>query len=62
MNKELKPIRNDAEYELALKEASICFDQVPELGTAAADRFEALLILIEKYEAQHHIISASNSV
>ena len=31
--KELKPIRNEAEYELALKEASIYFDKEPIMGT-----------------------------
>lgn len=62
MNKELKPIRNDAEYELALKEASIYFDQVPELGTKKADRFEILLMLIDAYEAKHHVISAPDPI
>jgi len=45
--KELKPIRNRAEYQAALLEASIYFDKPPELGTKKADRFEILLMLIE---------------
>ena len=57
MMKELKPIHNEAEYELALAEASIYFDKEPTPGTKKADRFEILLLLIQSYESKHYVIS-----
>ena len=60
--KELKPIRNRAEYQAALLEASIYFDKPPELGTKKADRFEILLMLIESYEAKEYTISSPDPI
>ncbi|CAM3652917.1 helix-turn-helix domain-containing protein [Polynucleobacter brandtiae] len=60
--KELKPIRNESEYEDALAEASVYFDKEPALGTKKADRFEILLMLIDSYEAKHHVISPADPV
>ena len=60
--KELKPIRNRAEYQAALLEASIYFDKPPELGTKKADRFEILLMLIEFYEAKEYPISPPDPI
>ena len=53
--KELKPIHNEAEYELALAKVALYFDKEPTPGTNKADRFEALLRLIESYEAKHYV-------
>jgi HTH-type transcriptional regulator/antitoxin HigA len=60
--KELKPIRNRAEYQAALLEASIYFDKPPKLGTKKADRFEILLMLIEFYEAKEYPISPPDPI
>jgi HTH-type transcriptional regulator/antitoxin HigA len=54
---ELKPIRTEAEYDAALRQASEYFDSEPEAGTKAGDRFEVLVMLIEAYEAKHHSIA-----
>ena len=48
--KELKPIRNEAEYKTALAEASYFIDHEPLPNTKKGDRFEMLLLLIEAYE------------
>ncbi len=53
---ELKPIRNERDYRIALKVAEACFDNEPESGTPEADAFEILLMLIEKYEAENYAI------
>lgn len=45
---ELKPIRNEKDYEAALQAISLYFDNEPEARTPEADRFEILLMLIEK--------------
>jgi HTH-type transcriptional regulator / antitoxin HigA len=62
MAKELKPIRNESEYELALKEASAFFDTEPAPGSKKADRFEMLLMLIEAYESKHYAIDAPDPI
>ncbi|PPD54912.1 MAG: hypothetical protein CTY12_02065 [Methylotenera sp.] len=51
---ELKAIRTEDEYNLALKEISPFFDSEPTQGTDDFDRFEMLLILIESYESKHY--------
>lgn len=60
--KELKPIHNEAEYELALAEAALYFDKEPTPGTKKADRFEVLLLLIESYEAKHYVVSSADPI
>jgi HTH-type transcriptional regulator/antitoxin HigA len=62
MMKELRPIHNEAEYALALAEASLYFDKEPTLGTKKADRFEVLLLLIESYEAKHCAVSSPDPI
>lgn len=51
-----KPLRTESEYQAALSEASVYFDHEPEVGSAAGERFEALLMNIEAYEAKPHKI------
>lgn len=48
----IRPIRTEADYRNALKVASVLFDSEPEPGTEDGDRFDILLTLIERYEAQ----------
>jgi antitoxin component HigA of HigAB toxin-antitoxin module len=38
----------------ALREVSTLFDNEPELGTEAAKAFEAMVLLIEAYEAERY--------
>lgn len=49
----IRPIRTEADYKLALREVSAYFDNEPEPGTDDGDRFEILLTLVEAYEAKH---------
>jgi HTH-type transcriptional regulator/antitoxin HigA len=60
--RDLKPIRNDEEYEFALQEASLYFDLEPTPGTKKGDRFEILLMLIESYESKFHKIHAPDPI
>lgn len=46
----LKPIRSEAEYDVALKAIERYFRKPPKKGTAEADRFDLLAMLIEAYE------------
>ncbi|MGO3987229.1 transcriptional regulator [Pseudomonas sp. SAS7] len=47
-------LRNDDEYRAALREVSPLFDNEPEPGTKEAEVFEAMVLLIEAYEAEHY--------
>lgn len=51
-----RPIRTEAEYKAALVEIEKFFDDEPKKGTAEANRFDLLALLIEAYEEQHHPI------
>jgi HTH-type transcriptional regulator / antitoxin HigA len=47
---DIKALHTLADYEWALKEIEPYFKDVPVPGTEAADRFDALSALIEKFE------------
>jgi hypothetical protein len=51
--KEIRPLQTLAEYESALKEIESYFKNVPVPGTEAADRFNALSLLIKEFEDSH---------
>jgi HTH-type transcriptional regulator/antitoxin HigA len=49
---EIKPIKNDSDYEDALAEIERLMDAEP--GTPEADRLDVLVALVEAYEAKHY--------
>lgn len=51
----IKPIRNEADYELALQEIDRYLD-APS-GSPERDRLEVLAVLVDDYEAKRHPIS-----
>jgi HTH-type transcriptional regulator / antitoxin HigA len=57
-----RPIRTETEYKAALVEIEKFFDDEPKKGTAEADRFDLLALLIEAYEEQHHPIGPPHPV
>jgi HTH-type transcriptional regulator / antitoxin HigA len=56
----IRPIRTEADYDAALKEATRLWNAEP--GTATGDRVEVLTTLIEAYEAEHHPIPAPDPI
>jgi HTH-type transcriptional regulator / antitoxin HigA len=52
---EIRPIRSAADYEAALAEIERLFDAAP--ATPEADRLDAMVTLVEAYEAQHYPIA-----
>ena len=56
----IKPIRNEKDYEKTLKEVDQLFDAEP--GTAGYDRLEVLLILVEAYEEKHYPIGLPDPI
>jgi HTH-type transcriptional regulator/antitoxin HigA len=59
---DIKPIRLEEDYTQALREVEQYFENAPEPGSAADDRFGILLALIEKYEALHYPISSPDPI
>lgn len=49
---DIKPIKNDADYQLTLKEIELLFDAAPD--TPEGDRLEVLTTLVEAYEERQY--------
>jgi HTH-type transcriptional regulator/antitoxin HigA len=48
--KAIRPLRTEADYDAALREIETYFEHEPMPGSAAADRFDLLALVIEDYE------------
>lgn len=57
---EIKPLRSDLDYRVALKEAENLWDA--QEGSAEADRLEILALLIQDYETRHYPIDAPGPI
>jgi HTH-type transcriptional regulator/antitoxin HigA len=60
--KAIRPIRSDLGHAAALVEIERYFDHEPKPGTAAADRFDLLALVIEDYERKRWPIDAPDPV
>ena len=60
--KNIRAIRNEADYSWALKEIEHYFIKEPEPGSKAAERFDVLSALIEAYELKYWPIEASDPI
>ena len=58
----IHPIRTEADYHAALKLVAPYFDNEPEVDGDAGAHFEAMLTLIEAYEAKHYPIDPPDPV
>lgn len=50
---DIRPLRSEADYDAALQAIETYFDQEPEPGSAEADHFDLLALVIADYEARH---------
>ncbi|WJR65491.1 helix-turn-helix domain-containing protein [Neorhizobium sp. CSC1952] len=58
----VRTLLDEAEYEEALKAVRPYFESEPEDGTIEAAHFDALVLLIEEYEAKHYPIPQASPV
>ena len=58
----IRPIRTDADYRVALALVAPYFDNEPEVNSDAGAHFEAMLTLIEAYEAKHYPMSPPDPI
>jgi HTH-type transcriptional regulator / antitoxin HigA len=57
---EIKPIKNEVDYQAALKEIEILFDAASD--TPEGDRLEVLTTLVEAYEERYYSIPAPDPI
>ena len=50
---DIRPLRNEADYDAALQAIEAYFVDEPEPGTPDADRFDLLALVIADYEQKH---------
>ena len=58
----IRPIRTDADYRAALALVAPYFDNEPEIDSDAGAHFEAMVTLIEAYEAKHYSMSPPDPI
>jgi HTH-type transcriptional regulator/antitoxin HigA len=58
----IRPIRTEADYQAALQLVAPYFDSEPEPDSDAGAHFEAMVTLIEAYEAKHYPIDPPDPV
>jgi HTH-type transcriptional regulator/antitoxin HigA len=57
---EIKPIKNEVDYQTALNEIELLFDAAPD--TPEGDRLEVLTTLVEAFEERHYSIPAPDPI
>ena len=62
MRKNIHILHSEEEYQAALAEYESYFDNEPQPGTEAADRFELLGMVLAKYEEDRHPVPAASPV
>ncbi len=60
--KMIRPLRSEADYDIALKEIERYFESEPESGTLEADHFDLLALVIEDYERKRWPIEPPNAI
>ena len=56
---EVRALRNEADYDAALKMISAYFETEPAPGSGNADHFDRLALAIADYEAKHWAIASA---
>ena len=58
----IRPLRSEADYNAAMEEIEHYFKNEPKGGSAEADRFDLLALVIEDYEVKHWPIDPSSPI
>ena len=59
---EIELVKNEASYRRALKRMASFFDHPPMAGSSEEAEFELLMMMVERYEAEHHTVSVPDPV
>jgi len=60
--KMIRPLRSEADYNAALKQIERYFESEPKPGTAQADHFDLLALIIEHYERKRWPIEPPDAI
>ena len=60
--KMIRPLHSEADYDVALNEIERYFENEPKPGTAEADRFDLLALIIEDYERKRWPIEPPDTI
>jgi HTH-type transcriptional regulator/antitoxin HigA len=58
---DIRPLRNEDDYDAALEAIAAYFENEPARGSDDADRFDLLALVIADYEAKHWAIEAPDA-
>ena len=59
---EIELVKTEASYRRALKDLSAFFDHPPAAGSALEAEFELLMMMVERYEAEHIVVKSPDPV
>ncbi len=59
---EIELVKTQASYRRALKQVSHFFDHPPAAGSTQEAQFELLMLMVERYEAQHFVVKSPDPV
>ena len=59
---DIKPIKNNKDYETALKEIENLMEFEPQEGTLKFDKLDLLTTIVEKYEEEHFPINSPDPI
>ena len=58
----IRPIRTESDYDIALERIDVLMDINPEIGSPDGDELEVLVMLVEKYEEQFWPIATPDPI
>jgi antitoxin component HigA of HigAB toxin-antitoxin module len=59
---EIELTETEAGYRRALKQVSYFFDHPPAAGSALEAKFKLLMMMVERYEAEHFVAESADTV
>ena len=59
---EIELVKTEASYRRALKQVSYFFDYPPAAGSPLEAEFELLMMMVERYEAEHFVVKSPDPV
>ena len=58
----IRPIRTEADYDIALQRIDMLMELDPDIGSDDGDELEVLVMLVEKYEEKHWAIATPDPI
>lgn len=59
---EIELVKSKASYRRALRCLAFFFDNPPRVGSPEEAEFELLMMMVERYEAEHHAVPAPDPI